>query len=79
MGQIKYVKGTGIPHSSFDAEFLTHDECSEWCSCACYSKSNIKTLSEEQLNTELEKGYADMKEGRTRAVAAVFEEIRQDY
>lgn len=44
MGQIKYAKGTGIPHSSFDAEFLTHDECSEWWYCTGYLESDSGRL-----------------------------------
>ena len=38
-----------------------------------------RELTEEELNVELEKGYADMKAGRTKSAKAVFEEIRKDY
>lgn len=40
---------------------------------------DISTLSEERLHTELEKGYADMKAGRTRDAKNVFSDIRKDY
>jgi DNA-damage-inducible protein J len=40
---------------------------------------NMSTLSDEQLNAALEKGYVDMKESRTRSAAQVFAEIRKDY
>lgn len=36
-------------------------------------------LNEEQLNVELEKGYADMIEGHTKPVNEVFSDIRKDY
>ena len=36
-------------------------------------------LSEEELNAELEKGYADIKTGRTREANAVFADIHKDY
>ncbi len=39
----------------------------------------MSTLSDEQLNAALEKGYVDMKESRTRSAAQVFAEIRKDY
>ena len=36
-------------------------------------------LTEEQLNAELEKGYKDMKEGRTKPADEVFAKLRRDY
>lgn len=36
-------------------------------------------ISEEELNNELEKGYADMNEGRTRPADQVFADIRREY
>ena len=36
-------------------------------------------LSKEELNAELEKGYADIKAGRTKEASAVFADIRKDY
>ena len=40
---------------------------------------NVAELTEAELNAELEKGYADIAAGRTRAVKGVFEGIRKDY
>ena len=39
---------------------------------------DLSRLSEGQLHTELEKGYADIAAGRTKPAGAVFEEIRRD-
>ena len=36
-------------------------------------------LTEAELDAELEKGYADVKAGRTRDARDVFEDIRKDY
>ncbi|MEG0345866.1 MAG: type II toxin-antitoxin system RelB/DinJ family antitoxin [Erysipelotrichaceae bacterium] len=40
---------------------------------------DMSSLSEEQMNAELEKGYADMKAGRTKSAKKAFEDIRKDY
>jgi DNA-damage-inducible protein J len=40
---------------------------------------DMSTLSEEEMNAELEKGYADMKAGRTKSASKVFADIRRDY
>ena len=40
---------------------------------------NVSELTEAQLTAELEKGYADMIEGRTKPVRRVFADIRKDY
>ena len=40
---------------------------------------DMSSLSEAELNAELEKGYADIKTGRTREANAVFADIRKDY
>ena len=39
---------------------------------------DMSALSEEQLNVELEKGYADMKAGRTKSASKAFADIRKD-
>lgn len=41
--------------------------------------TNMSVLSEEQMNTELEKGYTDMIAGRTKSASMVFADIREDY
>ena len=40
---------------------------------------DASTLTDEQLNAELEKGFADIAAGRTRPAKHVFEDIRRDY
>lgn len=40
---------------------------------------DMSILSEEQMNLELEKGYADMKAGRTKSASKAFTDIRKDY
>ena len=40
---------------------------------------DVGTLTEAELDAELEKGYADVKAGRTRDAKDVFEGIRKDY
>lgn len=40
---------------------------------------DISTLSEEELNEEIEKGYADMLTGRTKNAKKVFGDICKDY
>lgn len=43
------------------------------------SPVDISKMSAEALDMELEKGYADMLEGRTKPAAQVFSDIRKDY
>lgn len=40
---------------------------------------NVTELTETELNTELEKGYADILEGRTKSAKQAFADIRKDY
>ena len=40
---------------------------------------DLSSISEEDLNKELEKGYADIQSGRTREAKSVFDDIRDDY
>lgn len=40
---------------------------------------SMAALTEDQLNAELEKGYEDMLEGRTKSAGMVFSDIRKDY
>lgn len=41
--------------------------------------ADVRTLSDTELNIELEKGYADMKAGHTKSVKSTFADIRKDY
>ena len=40
---------------------------------------NAAELTETELNTELEKGYADMAAGKTKSASKAFADIRKDY
>jgi hypothetical protein len=40
---------------------------------------NAAELSEAELNSELEKGYADMVAGKTKPARQAFADIRKDY
>ena len=40
---------------------------------------DITTLDEEELNAELEMGFADIEAGRTKDAKSVFDEIRHNY
>lgn len=40
---------------------------------------NMSALSEEELNAELEKGYADLLDGRTKLARKAFADNRKDY
>ena len=36
-------------------------------------------LSDAEMDAELEKGYADMKAGRTKSAKSAFADVRKDY
>ena len=40
---------------------------------------DVSSMTEEQLNAELEKGFADIEAGCTRPAMQVFDDIRRDY
>ncbi len=40
---------------------------------------DVSRMTEEQLNAELEKGYAAMQAGQTVPAAGVFADIRKEY
>jgi DNA-damage-inducible protein J len=40
---------------------------------------DVSTLTDTQMNAELEKGYPDMLEGRTQPTKQAFADIRKDY
>lgn len=40
---------------------------------------DVSTLTEQELNAELEKGYADIANGRVRAAEDVFTDLRKNY
>ncbi len=40
---------------------------------------NAVAMSEDEISAELDKGYADMKSGKTKPAKKVFDDIRKDY
>ncbi len=40
---------------------------------------DASTFSDDEIDAELEKGYADMKAGRTKSAKTAFADIRKDY
>lgn len=40
---------------------------------------DVSTMTDDQLNAELEKGFVDIAAGRTRPAKQVFDDIRRDY
>ena len=40
---------------------------------------DVSALSDEQMNAELEKGYADIAAGRGKEAKSAFSDIRRDY
>lgn len=44
MGRIVYTDGIGVPHKSFEDEFLTHAKCSEWWYATGYLEDEDKNL-----------------------------------
>ncbi|MBR2523786.1 MAG: type II toxin-antitoxin system RelB/DinJ family antitoxin [Clostridiales bacterium] len=41
--------------------------------------TDVSVLSDKEMDAELEKGYADMKAGRTKQAKSVFADIREEY
>ena len=41
--------------------------------------ANMAEVTEAELNSELEKGYVDMVEGKTKPAKQAFANIRKDY
>ncbi len=40
---------------------------------------DASVLSDAEMDAELDKGYADMKAGRTKSAKSTFSDIRKDY
>ena len=40
---------------------------------------DFNVLSDDQIDIELEKGYSDMQNGRTKSAKTTFADIRKDY
>ncbi len=40
---------------------------------------DISSITDDQVNKKLEKGYADIAAGRTKSAKSVFDDIHKDY
>ena len=73
----------GIPASTainiFYKQIILHNGLPFDVSLLPSRRPSLSTMSEEELSEELEKGYSDLKSGRTRSADSVFAAIRKDY
>jgi DNA-damage-inducible protein J len=79
----KILSALGIPTSNainmFYKQIILHKGLPFEVKLPSTLPIDMSTLSDEQINVELEKGYADMKSGRTKPAKKVFSDIRKDY
>lgn len=79
----RILASLGIPVSSavhmFYRQIIQHGKLPFEVKLPVSQPLNIGLLGEHQFNEELEKGYADMVEGRTKPADKVFYDIRRDY
>lgn len=73
----------GIPASNaitmFYRQIIMHRGIPFEVKLPTHSLLDINSLSKEQLDAELEKGYADIEAGHGRDAKSVFHDIRKDY
>lgn len=79
----RILSALGIPASNainmFYKQIIMHRGLPFDVKLPTTSPVDISTLSEEQINAELEKGYADIQAGRARPASEVFADIRKEY
>lgn len=79
----KILSTLGIPASNainmFYKQIILHKGIPFELKIPTNSVVDISTLTETQIDEELEKGYSDMKAGYTKSAKKVFSEIRKDY
>lgn len=77
------LSALGVPASNainmFYKQIILHRGIPFAVSLPADKPLDLSHLSAEELSHELEKGYADMKAGRTRPAKEVFANIRKDY
>lgn len=77
------LSALGIPASNainmFYKQIILHRGIPFEVKIPSLKPTNMSDLTEEQMNSELEKGYADMKAGRTKSASKAFADIRKDY
>lgn len=77
------LSALGIPASNainmFYKQIILHRGIPFEVKIPSLKPTNMSDLTEEQKNSELEKGYEDMKAGRTKSASKAFADIRKDY
>lgn len=77
------LSALGIPASNainmFYKQIILHNGMPFDVTPAHKKPLSLDDLSEEELATELEKGYQDILAGRTRLASEVFEELERKY
>ncbi len=77
------LEALGIPASSainmFYKQIILHRGLPFEVKIPSEAPLNARTMSREQLNLELEKGYAEMLQGNTKPVNTVFEKMEKEY
>ncbi|MBR2685761.1 MAG: type II toxin-antitoxin system RelB/DinJ family antitoxin [Erysipelotrichaceae bacterium] len=79
----RILSALGIPASNainmFYKQIILHKGIPFDVKLPASSPLDLSSLSTAELSEELEKGYGDMKAGRTKPVKEVFSNIRKDY
>ena len=79
----KILSTLGIPASNainmFYKQIILHRGLPFEVKIPDRTPTDISMLGTEELHAELEKGYVDMKAGRTKDAKTVFADIRKDY
>lgn len=77
------LSALGIPASNainmFYKQIILHKGLPFEVKLPARNITDMSKLTEAELNAELEKGYKDFLEGRTKPADAVFADIRKDY
>ncbi len=77
------LSALGIPASNainmFYKQIILHKGLPFEVKIPVHSITDMGKLTEAELDTELEKGYKDALEGRTRLADRVFADMRRDY
>ncbi len=79
----KILSALGVPASNainmFYKQIILHRGLPLDVALPTQSPIDLTEMSSAELSEELEKGYADMAEGRTRPAKEVFSSIHKDY
>lgn len=77
------LSALGIPASNainmFYKQIILHRGLPFEVKMPASRRVDASVLSDAEMDAELEKGYADMKTGRTKSAKSTFADIRKDY